>query len=189
MTETASPYTRWYLYDKLTKIYIGMVEHDVQPDCSTEYCPPDEMGGFVNGVSRFDGLGWNVIPDLSKLTIRELYDYAFSLILNAGVQYASEEKYPLIEMDTFDEQYTDARDVKLGGEPTPLLAALAEVHKCTPEELADKIIAKREAVAASKLMYLTKVVAERKRIESITTRNELTTEIFRLLQEQDAGDN
>lgn len=163
----------YYKYDNAGN-YLGSVESDTQPENSSEFPPPKSLEGTA---PWFDGNGWRLVVNYSGMGLERARQHALDDLSTVRFSYEGDYEYSVAERSSFDAQYEEALTVKSGGSPGLYITLLMEVHKLSAEELADKILSKREAFEQAQAQFNAKVQGVRLQIKNAKSVKELPTEV------------
>lgn len=160
---------QYYTYDS-NGFYSGVVEAEEQPKNSLLFPPPEKQKGLQ---PWFDGLGWDMVADYSDLKLTEARERAVDALHAIPFIYEGDFSYSAAERNSFDAQYAEALEVLEGKEPGIYLTALMEVYGVSADEMASKVITKRDAYNLAQAQFNAKVQAMRLRIENAKTVKEV----------------
>lgn len=155
----------FYLYDPKTFVYTKSVEAKTKPKNSSEWAPP-ECGPTEQAY--FNGFGWVkncLYTDLTPERIKALMQAVAAWKLRQKLARLN-KGVPLQEVDTFAQQYTEAREFLMTTIRPVFLESLARARSEDLNEFAKKIIEKAEAYNTEKARILAAYQLETKGIEA-----------------------
>lgn len=155
----------YYLYDPKTFVFTKVVEAKTQPKNSSKWPPPECPEGQA---AYFNGHGWVRSWSPEEMTAERIRGFQVSearqlmrrklIELNAGL---SKE-----EVQTFDQQYAEARQFLDAAVRPVFLSALAQARGDDLNALCRKIVEKAEAYQAQKARILGQYQVALKSIET-----------------------
>jgi len=162
----------YYTYDK-KGFATGQTRESDKPLSNGSLYPPPEVQ--VGSIAWHDGMGWRVVPDLQS------EDVPFEQSRDAALTALNDWRAPTLgdyspaERATFDAQYAEAKVVLDGGEAGPYLKAIEAATGEPVEDLALKVVEKREAYDAEVARVGAHAQKLRNQISAATSAAELPT--------------
>lgn len=147
---------KYYKYDD-NGAFIEEVEAEKQPKNSTLIAPPVYAS---TETSCFDGRTWQMVPDLSKMSLEEARTRVIDYASNIAMPY-EDPKYSSAEIDTWPMQYAEALAYQKTKELGILLKAMVDAGTESADDIAAKIIARYEEYVKERADILVRAQAYR----------------------------
>lgn len=143
---------------------------------------PNSVAGVLPKASPghtwwFDSIGWRQVPDVRAkgTSMEDARQQAYDMLSSVPSPRDYSLTYSQAELESFDAQYAEAQVVIAGGEGGVYLKALSKETGESVEDIALKVITKREEADAVKAEFAAKAQALRNRIKNAKTKAELPT--------------
>lgn len=165
--------TTYYLYDS-NGFYTGKTKESDTPVPNASIYEPKVNPGHIGW---FDGYGWCSVPNTKSkdVSFEDARVLAYDMVAGLDFPGLGTGEYSPAERATFDAQYAEAKALMDGGESGVYLNAIAEETGESVEDLALKIVTKREASDLAQAKFAAKTQALRNRIRDAETQDDLPT--------------
>lgn len=174
--------TTYYPYEEVTldngstfNIYTGtpvtVAADDAPPKNASKWPPHPAVGGLV---SYFDGVGWTMRPDVTRMTLAQLQSVCVTKAQN-DYEVAMDQiksQYTASEQASWAYQLAGAETVLAGG-TSDMIEALAEARGEDEKELAQKIVDKNTAFTKASIAALATLNKTRTQIFAATAVKDL----------------
>lgn len=165
--------TTYYLYDA-NGFYTGKTKESDTPLSNGSPFEPQVNPG---NIGWFDGYGWRSVPNTRSkdLELEEARTLAYDMLASLDFPASEEGEWSPAERATFDAQYAEAKVVMDGGEGGVFLRSIAAECGEAVEDIALKVVTKREASDKMQAQFAAKAQTLRNRIREATTKDALPT--------------